>query len=1739
MLDPIPTDTLDIYAVNEELSGVVALDENHLLAIPEGSGEQDREPSVHFEVVRAVLKRLLGDDSDFHVTDLSDPTTQLDSALLRLYQSPRTRTLVSRLKNCPEETLNHVQIHQFFADIAWLNESSLTTPHARAQYDAYLYDADSYWSPAIVLGEGDYSELGELLKPIPEDLRHWMIQFKRGARFAPIVEWISAAPARVLYQGMAAAIDAESPFQVVVSRLFSTQGSYQDKALLDSLTQQLDSSAAWLMIIDSLSAMPLTERGTALLPIDMATPISSATRRVFLRQVAEYAMNPDGQPWLSEAISSAETTSSMRALSLAIRLRQVHPDITSEVALRTASMLLTPVEHLETESARNLPELHALVSDLSPLNSWNPQCSADELFLTLGVDLLSQTEGSARELSLPAHEAWEALFQTVAFNTTFAPLLAKMGWYGSVSADQPSAQVTQALAGHAIVGFFLLDPKSASESIERFIYSRQASEYSHVALAGHVRKMIMTRQPQASPATVSLLMYLLLREMAPELLVQNVPDFLNYGRSLQSVSLLQGVCLLEALAPGTAQRSQFDDVLITSAQTVESSDPVIRELWAKTQVLPAMRYAVAHGAIPWADADDIRQASPAQIMQALAFLTKQQNLHAQALHNLLSLKAPDRERMARHQLAEAKVDPNIWDAGPAGDAIFIYLERQGMRPAAGYEWSRLLATGGELGLGRQATVLELVMMGELQAVAKPTVPDLYEQASTAYHTAMTQAERPIIRRLLEEMPSAQRALLATSTSEVSRLRFASEEGEHGVFIRCQSGDHRHDFHLHVANEETFFEIIPAAGVARQVPQAFDYQVPVPEHTYDLVMDGAREDLYHQARAVAHVMLLNPVDSDAYLSGSVSRSAAQPNNPLNATLVPGPVLTFLPNASEASALDAVAAAATEHLLVAAIASIKALNTHETGWEQTWDMERKIADFTARLIIPFYGCIKDLAAGDRSAGVLIGCATDIVFALVPMGQFVGSTARVVLRAGELSVVSIAEAMAKEMGTLVKGLAEQSGIFLLRDVAKLSWNLSALSMKLLVKQVPALARIFSKNGDIAQLATLRSGMYLFSESLEHAHVPRAENTDQRAIVDGIRAVAVRNIGTLDAPVFRLLDPYGDKAFGPALKVLSSGESLELAHASAWDGLSVGTYPHALPVIGVEHGGFELLIADACEASVLERETGVFDVIVDGHHYHLNSTVPEPVLRMLSVEKLSARANRLEASPMLCRPGRDLIPGTPCADFVRLVLPAIEAPTGAGAMATLGQHSSAAFSAREYQLARVSPLDSAAPALDLLTHEGKVCKWDHEVIPGKGRRPAQLSADKKLIPLTAEEKAGLALPEQPVYLEHVSGRLSLLRRLGVSPDVTESDVLLIFQTLPTVELQGIAQGVADARTLRALQLDIDGSAYLFVEADVGLFYRAPKTPSGELAFSRVVDDALINRYLFQAEQYRLVAERTSILQDRENIARLLFDLEKDTAEFKQQLLLGKTATYEEYKNVCEVHELKNELHGYAEKLLTGEIAQQRFVRMAKSSIADFKRVGDRDISGKEHHIEVLNRLLPLQTKAEGWVPLTVDSIALAGTAEKLSIHVRGANFAYAMVETAEGQRFVYYSFSGGKKAKGFKFKLQLPDRDTQVIEGVTYIDAGIRMRGRAPDPEFTSLPVLRDADHLTILDMTRYLDSERLIATILKQDLQGAVLRDIHFFTLMDTCRSCGGVILPQTRLMFPGVNFSVSYLKDYDRV
>ncbi|MFP3525540.1 deaminase domain-containing protein, partial [Pantoea sp. SIMBA_072] len=132
----------------------------------------------------------------------------------------------------------------------------------------------------------------------------------------------------------------------------------------------------------------------------------------------------------------------------------------------------------------------------------------------------------------------------------------------------------------------------------------------------------------------------------------------------------------------------------------------------------------------------------------------------------------------------------------------------------------------------------------------------------------------------------------------------------------------------------------------------------------------------------------------------------------------------------------------------------------------------------------------------------------------------------------------------------------------------------------------------------------------------------------------------------------------------------------------------------------------------------------------------------------------------------------------------------------------------------------------------------------------------------------------------------------------------------------------------------------------------------------------------------------------------------------------------------------------------------------------------------------------------------MSVAELLSEAGALQLRRHLPGANLAFATATLEDGSRRVYFSLSGGWKNR----KVGIPTPPAEPHTRVTYIDARARMEGQPPSPRFTELPTLRRPDHLNIVEHHRHLDSERLIATVLNDDLLAthASVRSIDVFTL-----------------------------------
>nr|WP_251006404.1 deaminase domain-containing protein [Stenotrophomonas sp. ISL-67] len=213
----------------------------------------------------------------------------------------------------------------------------------------------------------------------------------------------------------------------------------------------------------------------------------------------------------------------------------------------------------------------------------------------------------------------------------------------------------------------------------------------------------------------------------------------------------------------------------------------------------------------------------------------------------------------------------------------------------------------------------------------------------------------------------------------------------------------------------------------------------------------------------------------------------------------------------------------------------------------------------------------------------------------------------------------------------------------------------------------------------------------------------------------------------------------------------------------------------------------------------------------------------------------------------------------------------------------------------------------------------------------------------------------------------------------------------------------------------------------------------------------------------------------------------------------------------------------------MTGQREQRTFVSIARQRIPDWQALRNAGEEERASVAEILNALLPATGGKGTWSGIDAAALALPDAGKPILDHLKGANLAFAEVVDADGTRTIYYALSGGKRARNIHLRPNpaLPD-------GTRFVDARAAMQGVAPLPEITSLPVLRHADDTRTLVFDRSVDSERLIASCMGEHRQ---VVSFKLRTVLGTCFSCGGVVLPQMRARFPDAQtFSVRYLEDY---
>lgn len=1456
--------------------------------------------------------------------------------------------------------------------------------------------------------------------------------------------------------------------------------------------------------------------------LDQQAPLSTPTRIALLEAAVEAQLRQ--LPWVD---ALARDLDGAPALTLAIALSALHPALTAAEALAFATALLG-------DDARAAPTARAPLQFPVLLNHPGPvplphidaaQLEApDALLGRFGFALLQPDPNDTEGPALLASEQWELMSRTRQFADYCRPLLAQLGWYGG-STDQTASP----RGGQALLAALMLEQYIGRQRIEA-LRERLASpailEETYVAVARRIAALVAERHPEASVAARDLLYWMLVRELQqPTLLIADIPESLYYGRSLQSAAFHHGATLLDALQPGASERAHFDDVCALPSQLARPPHQAgeldaLHEAWAKAMLPAAVLYATAQEVIEPTRTDAV---SAEQARTALDHLQARQRMHA--LHVAeLDTRPPQRMETAAHTLTTAGVDPQYWaqrpDALPEG-----YLVEHGIAPSEEIEREIAIESSQTtffhpFSVGGHVTAYDglqaLLVSDAYGVVGAPTTATVFERTFTLYQQRLEDGLAGIIGMLLEELPAQDRQVLMHATCLPLRVQHAGRDADRGILLRCIPTE--------AGQPDVHFEVFPSAGVIRRL------------HT------GERGGM---------------IEIEGFMSGRLTRRAD-----------PGrwralPELTLLPSDTAVQGdgpdkLRLIAQAAASHLWQPFLERTKQVAlARRTGLEHLHEEDRRLRLALLAFAVPFFRCAEEIVNHDGT-GAAVDCTVDTAFALLPVGGFVASTVRVLDGAGVRSIHALCEEAGGALLTLTAGLAEQSGVFALRDVAKATFWVGSKGFNSALDAAAWLRRV------------LRSGTLLDHTAMatEHALAAGAADAETwRALAETTPSLGIARLadGSLhpvsaDGLHWYRWDTVGQRPYGPPLLQLDwSGEHL----------------PQAFPV-HVTEDGLEINPGGTDDVVFTQRSATQWEVVIQGVTYRLDAG--NPWLRRHPHEPLPDETGTLEPVAN-CRTKRALEPAS-CSTGLRLrFVP--DTPTELSAAPSLTELGGHALSRREYMLALqyvVAP-DGTRTEVRLMVHEGKVQKW---IVQPTRRNPAA----NMLVPLSAWESNALGVPQAVEYPQQLSATLSRDPALGLpaSVDATTRDAL--YRQMPVILVGPLVPSVADGRRLRGVVID----AHVYIEPDTGVFYRAllPTEMSGgtSLTFSRlndaprtlvsggdgkqalpsragqqaaagaqeshrgfmvVVDDeqaalpgvdvrasdrSAINAYLREAERYRMARLYGAMEQDRENIARLAFGHLR--AQFSGEEL-QQYPSYEVYRDACRDNARPNVLTAYANGVLSGASSQRVFVRLARTLIPDWRSLATGSREERQGIADVLNQLLPAAGKQAQWSALSESTLLSNAAARQLLHQLNGVNLAFAEVTLRDGRRVVYYALSDGKKAADVKL------RDASRLRGDTrFVNARQAVRGKPNKPTYTSLPVLRDADNSKQeIVFFRGKDSEVAIFDAIADDpaVDETQIVSFRLFSLLSMCPSCGGVTLPQLFDRLPNARtFSIRYLREY---
>ncbi|WP_125358242.1 hypothetical protein [Stenotrophomonas sp. 278] len=825
--------------------------------------------------------------------------------------------------------------------------------------------------------------------------------------------------------------------------------------------------------------------------------------RLLQRAVAHYL--PDTSPDTLASVCARASRSPAPVITLAVMLHTHYPLLSALACLTHAAVLLA-----DAAPAREIPAF-VLRFPLPPLpaNFSAPALTLQEVFRDCGMPWLEQLEPG-----MPPWQAWELLVVTAGFQDAAGQLL-------DTVAARPSTMT--ALTAQQTVARWLLD-HGVGHAVVASISA--ALEGDHASMLD--TREILQQQLPALPSRMArgVLWWLLVRQAGrPEWCVAELPDGLDYGRSLRSVALLQAVSLCEAAVPGAVDALDYSR-LVQLPGRLSPSAAATREdhsaAWLHALVRPALLYAAAHRRITQHGGP--ARASANETRHALAFVRERHAALALAADQLLR-PAPQRRMLAAQQLRDAGVPDPYWNRTiehvPVDvlDAAGVTRRPPGATGVGGMSALLDAAVHAVEDAFNPDTLLEQLVDGTVELTGHPSIAQLFDQAFALYQQQMTGALAVLLARSLDGLPATDWQMLRGAT--VTPLLVPG--APHGIVLRCvpPATGQGAPSAIHLA-------VIPSAGYAARLRSG------------DLRVDGQWQSgvLYPHRSFVSGTVpaRFGPEDHQVL---EVARCHSGPKQSVPANGSGDPV----------ALLDAMAGMMYGDFF---IRTRDAELGRLTGGERLQQVEASVADALARFAIPFYGCGRDLLDGD-AAGARVDCTIDALSMMLPeagLGRLLRGTTELVAKAGRVSARLLLGDAARVMLRLGEDIAAQSGVRLLHDLGQGVVRLGREGTQWLLDHVPALeSRLAStlRHGE-ERTAGFALDRRLLEETGGHDIVEAGCARVRRQVdIGGCTSETITLFGYVPAPAF---DTPGEVGWFAGMQVASDEPLSETGRRFIVDG-------------------------------------------------------------------------------------------------------------------------------------------------------------------------------------------------------------------------------------------------------------------------------------------------------------------------------------------------------------------------------------------------------------------------------------------------------------------------------------------------------------------------------------------------------------------------------------------------------------